>query len=263
MKPTWKCLAGSLAGTSHGRSGQPCQDYAAVRLIDSPGSTSLLLVCADGAGSAAHADAGARLACCAFLTAAASAIEGCTQLALSPESAIGWFHQARCRLSQEAGVRGAELREFACTLLAVVVGERSALFAQLGDGAIVFRQGDDLQTAFWPQSGEYANTTYFLTDPNFEERIGVRAVEPAPDEVAVITDGLQPLALSYAARRVHAPFFEPMFATLRGVDDPDRLQLPLQQFLGSKPVTDRTDDDKTLIVATRRAPGNESDHPRQ
>ena len=64
-------------------------------------------------------------------------------------------------------------------------------------------------------------------------------------------DGLQMLALSYAKKVAHQPFFTPMFAALRKVEDPQELIVPMRQWLDSTAVNQRTDDDKTLILATR------------
>jgi hypothetical protein len=77
----------------------------------------------------------------------------------------------------------------------------------------------------------------------------------APAEVAVFSDGIQRLALVYQAKEVHKPFFEPMFARLRkaaGNEEFDLLSGQLALFLGSPAVNERTDDDKSLILATRR-----------
>jgi hypothetical protein len=59
----WKLLFQSVQGTAHERAGQPCQDSCLARLRRSGQGPVLILACADGAGSASHADLGARLAC--------------------------------------------------------------------------------------------------------------------------------------------------------------------------------------------------------
>ena len=59
----WKLLFQSVRGSAHERNGQPCQDSCLVRLRRTREGPVLVLACADGAGSAGHADAGARLAC--------------------------------------------------------------------------------------------------------------------------------------------------------------------------------------------------------
>jgi hypothetical protein len=67
---------------------------------------------------------------------------------------------------------------------------------------------------------------------------------------------LQRLALHYEGRTAHAPFFRPMFAPVRAADPgrAETLSTQLAAFLGSQPVNARTDDDKTLVLATRREP---------
>jgi hypothetical protein len=155
-------------------------------------------------------------------------------------------------------VRNVNRREFACTLLTAIVSDDGAVFSQIGDGVIVVAEDDRYQTVFWPQSGEYANTTFFLTGSDFEERLAFRSLGAPVLELALLTDGLQSLALHYASRAVHAPFFDPMFQSLRQAQDPEELEGPMKDFLHCKLVNDRTDDDKTLVLATRRSPTDDS-----
>jgi hypothetical protein len=258
MAGPWKVLYGSVAGTSHERRGEPCQDCALTRVCRSDGGPILVAACADGAGSARHADLGAKLACLGIVRTAAAALEGGLPLEeVDRRRMLRWYEEVRGQLSLEACLRNLPSREFACTLLTAVVGERRAVFSQIGDGAVVLHQGAGSRTAFWPQSGEYASTTFFLTGEDYEERLMVLALEGPVEELALLTDGLQPLALHYASRSVHAPFFEPMFRALRNVPAVEDLEGPLRDFLSSGPVNDRTDDDKTLVLATRRTPDDE------
>jgi hypothetical protein len=212
-----------------------------------------MMACADGAGSASHAALGAKLACLSFLHSAAETLEaGLPVREIQQKHILGWHEQARRCISLESCLRNLGLRDFACTLLTAIVGREWAVFSQIGDGAIIIPAKNGYETIFWPQTGEYVNTTFFLTDPGFEEKLAQRSVEFKVDELALLTDGLQDLALHYASRSVHAPFFDPMFKSLRQVADPEDLEEPLRQFLQSAPVNDRTDDDKTLVLASRR-----------
>ena len=74
------------------------------------------------------------------------------------------------------------------------------------------------------------------------------------DEVALFSDGLQRLALHYQTRTAHAGFFKPMLATLRAApaDALESLSTQLAAYLSSPAVNERTDDDKTLVLATRQ-----------
>ena len=123
---------------------------------------------------------------------------------------------------------------------------------------MVYRDaGGEIRPALWPQSGEYANCTWFVTDDELASRVEFASVEGV-HEIALLTDGLQGLALRFLGREAHGPFFEPMFARLRRERSGrgTRLDGELRAFLDSPAVNRRTDDDKTLVLATRlAAPG--------
>jgi hypothetical protein len=69
-----------------------------------------------------------------------------------------------------------------------------------------------------------------------------------------LSDGLQTMALSFAERAAHRPFFLPMFRKLRSARPGDGLPAALHRFLESPAVSQRSDDDKTLLLATRVPP---------
>jgi len=266
----WHTLAASVAGTAHARVGEPCADASAVRVLEGRGGESLLVaVAADGAGTSARAREGARLACDAIVSEARnwaarqrrSSRSGRRKRAGGPhdlrsfarEDVVHFVEQARARVVAAARREAQDARDFSCTLLTALVDARSAVFFQIGDGAIVYQAEDGRYVpALWPQSGEYANCTFFLTDADAGQRVQAARARSV-HELALFTDGLQGLALQLANRSAHGPFFEPMFARLRGVSAgrPRGLRSELQSFLDSKAVNQRTDDDKTLVLATR------------
>jgi hypothetical protein len=263
----WRLIHESVAGTSHERTGQPCQDRAEARVIASPAGPVLVAACADGAGSASLSDVGAALACQTVVEEAGKLIGTDGVLPTDFDEAIlrGWNERAHARVLDEAGRRGVAPRELACTLLTAVVGDDWAVFSQVGDGVIVFGTPVGYQYVFWPDQGEYQNTTRFLTDADFPEQVRYDRVDCVLEELALLTDGLQMLALDYAAGQAHAPFFRPLFRTLANAPDVRALSQPLIGFLNSERVNGRTDDDKTLILATRlrlALPSPESDDGR-
>lgn len=248
----------SVAGTSHRATGTPCQDASDAALIAGPGGTTLVLACADGAGSARLSHEGAPVACAAVLKDVRASLEHHPLRAATRETVAAWFRCVPAAVAGRAAELGASARDLACTLLLAVVGPDAAVFAQIGDGAIVVDAPEPVgyAPACWPQAGEYANMTYFATEPDALPRFDVVFVEDRPiDEVALFTDGLQGLALRFEARAAHAPFFRPMFAQLRAQPpgDAGALAAGLRAFLDSPRINARTDDDKTLVLATRRA----------
>jgi hypothetical protein len=258
----WNLLAQSVTGSSHVRLGQPCQDACAVANEVIADQSIIILTCADGAGSAQFADVGAGQACETIVNRAlADMRDGLMPEAIERDTVLYWADEARKKLDFEAAQRQAAARDLACTLLLAVVGEHSAAFAQIGDGAMVTRYGEEFRPVFWPQAGEYANSTNFLTQEDFADHLEFVRFDERIDELAAFSDGLQRLALNMARRSGHRPFFEPLFARLRAVDSGDDLREPLRQFLESARVAQRSDDDKTLILATRVASRAEPTNP--
>lgn len=276
----WRTVGASVAGTSHTGAGEPCADSCGVRVLPATdGGSILIAVAADGAGSSERAAEGARLACETILDEATfwatgkkkrrrrratgkprarRKARGKAPADLSTfhrEHVLSWVESARQRITEAAESEGLVSRDFSCTLLAALVGETSAVFFHVGDGAIVYRAPDgEYVPVFWPQNGEYANCTWFVTDEEAPGRVQSARGETV-HEVALLTDGLQGLALRFGSREAHDPFFKPMFARLRteAESEPHGLREELETFLDSEPVNRRTDDDKTLVLATRLA----------
>jgi hypothetical protein len=73
--------------------------------------------------------------------------------------------------------------------------------------------------------------------------------------LVAFTDGLERLALDFCATQAHAPFFQGIVGpvTASGTTGRDhKLCAALGRYLESDAVNARTDDDKTLLVATYR-----------
>lgn len=211
----------------------------------------LIIACADGAGSAAEATLGAATACQSFCLRAREALSGDLRVAdLDHARMLAWYREVREELAEEATRRNIRLRELACTLLTAVLAPDVSIFAQVGDGAIIVGASGSYRPVIWPRSGEYANETTFITADAFDKDFECVRLQGLACEVALLTDGLQRLALNYANRSVHAPFFAPMFHALLAAEAPDLLACELERFLDSPAVNERTDDDKTLVLAT-------------
>lgn len=255
----WKFIFASVIGTSHTKSGTSCQDASACELLTAADGTSVLVaVVADGAGSAKKSEVGAALACSLFVEEMTSLFElGGAVREITPDFAKSWITRFHNEVTLRAESEELKPRDFACTFLAAVIGTDSAVFLQIGDGAIVVssqNEPDEYGHIFWPQQGEYANVTNFATDPAAHEKLEHSLVNHCIDEVALFSDGLQSLALHYESRMAHTPFFRPVFAWLRPAPAgfSEKLTFSLASYLDSQKVNDCTDDDKTLILATRR-----------
>jgi hypothetical protein len=141
-------------------------------------------------------------------------------------------------------------------VLFALVGVEAAVFLQIGDGVIVVNdQALHWSWVFWPERGEFANTTFFVTDAAASDHLRFEHRQGSIDEIALLTDGIEPLVLHYASRIVHTPFFDRMFGPVRrskAVGEDLALSQDLESYLSSPAILERTDDDKTLVLATRR-----------
>lgn len=249
----WQFVYKSVIGTSHQKDDAPCQDACRVIEVACDQDEILVCVCADGAGSVPFAAEGAETACeqvailCSETLSHESSLES-----FSEAHAREWCEFLRERLQQLANSLQAGLDDLACTLLVALVGQRRSCFFQIGDGGIVFRSEGEFQLVFNPAHGEYAETTYFLTDPDFAESIQYGETRSPIDGIAVFTDGLERLLLTHPNPEPHHPFFQKAFLAVEESEDEQELESELSEFLGASQVNQRTSDDKSLILAVRR-----------
>lgn len=248
----WKTVFDSVKGTSHEINDQPCQDCCRALTHHSTTGEVLIAVCADGAGSAQHSDQGSQLACDQF-------VELCRQYLVDNDSFQNinraliskWLEQIRDSIALKAKQFETPVRQMATTLLGCMIAPRESLFIQIGDGAMVFRGSENFEYAFWPHSGEYANMTNFLTTEDFSEKFEWKIVDDQVNEFVAFTDGLERLVLKFDKQTVHEPAIVPMLNAIQKSNIDDEFLEPLREFLNSCAVNDRTDDDKTLILAVR------------
>jgi len=147
--------------------------------------------------------------------------------------------------------RDCNTRELATTLCVAIIAPTRSVFFQIGDGAMILGHHGLYGVVFWPQSGEYVNSTNFLTSDEYKQQLEFLATTTCCSDVALLTDGLERLALRFDSQTPHPPFFDPLFRALRAADDDVRLNKDLRRFLGTDSVQKRSDDDKTLILASR------------
>jgi serine/threonine protein phosphatase PrpC len=250
----WRHIAQSVVGRNHSGDDASCQDTCVVRVVGE-GDASVLVACvADGAGSSPHSAVGAQLACDSIMQAVVAHFDKHGRLDnLDAAEFVPWLDAARDVLSQQATSRDHALRDYATTLCVAITSVKRSLFVQIGDGVIVARRHGPLGVVFWPQSGEYANTTTFLTSAEFRDVVQIAVFDHGFTDVAILTDGLSRLALRFDSFTAHPPFFQPLFHALRAAADVDVLSEELRQFLSSDQVQSKTDDDKTLVLASQVA----------
>jgi hypothetical protein len=228
-----------------------------VLLLGEATPRTLVACVADGAGSAKHSEVGSSIACHSIIENATKYFEtngGIEKLQL--DDILAWCEDARSRIHDAACLHDCPPRDFATTLSVAIIGPKASYFFQIGDGAIIVGNGPLYGVVFWPQSGEYANSTNFLTSDEYEQQLEFLATEtPQCSKLALMTDGLERLALRFDIQTPHVPFFDPLFRALETSADLESLTDGLRGFLGSSSVQHRSDDDKTLILASRTPDG--------
>lgn len=255
----WRYAVASVAGSSHERKGIACQDAGLCRIIKTYNDEQIIVaVASDGAGSAQFSHIGSALACDLWI----DEVHRHIQLRREPDEigerfAKNWIECFQQQIRKKADQYCAKPREFACTVLAVAAGNDWAAFMQIGDGAIVTSTQDNpdlYHWIFWPDNGEYANCTYFATESDASKHVRTAFKKQSVEKIALFTDGLQMLSLHYQSKTAFQPFFRPMFEYLDKTNDqkPVNIDLNLAAFLKSPDVNARSDDDKTLIIASRR-----------
>jgi serine/threonine protein phosphatase PrpC len=245
----WKVVPVSVIGTSHEKTDIPCQDCCDFLRVISGEETVLLVALADGAGSAALSHIGSFEAVHHLLSIASQANLAPSEI--SKEQIREWMGKVLQHFATVAEREKTTVAQLACTLLFGIVGKSDAIFCQIGDGAWVVEKDGDLIPITWPQNGEFANITTFITSDGALDTMQFERLTGTVAALAGFTDGLQALALSFSTRTAHAPFFKPMFASVQNCKDETSLIAPLQAFLASEDITNRTDDDKTLVLACR------------
>lgn len=252
----WRLAAASVTGSSHVRLGLPCQDSAAAKVFhDADDNEVLVIVVSDGAGSASRAEIGSSIACSTVTEAAEVYFAAGGRLeAIDLDRANSWLHMVQMAIASRAEEDLGTARDYACTLLIAFVGQDSSAIMQIGDGAIVVSDGTGWSWVHWPQRGEFANTTFFATDETAEKSMAFDFSKGRIEEIAVFSDGIEPLVLEYNTQTVFAPFFEKMFPAVRALQEEGQdqgLSSALADYLISPAICARTDDDKTLVLATR------------
>lgn len=256
MNPrAWSWIGACSVGSSHLRAGTGCEDAGACLELKNAQSSALLVIVSDGAGSARYGSIGSKLVVRSFAESFHEYFDRGGSVSAIEEALVSeWLDEIRDRVGAVAGACSAVPRDFAATLLAAIVDDEQAVICHVGDGACVVkrREATDWEVPSWPTHGEYASSTYFVTDdpaPNLKvSRVGARI-----DHVAAFSDGLERLALNFSEHSAYKNFFDPMLAVLNGAP-PGRhraLSSRLRVFLDSPQVIDRTDDDKTFVLASR------------
>jgi hypothetical protein len=148
------------------------------------------------------------------------------------------------------------MRDFAATLVFVISDGNESVISHIGDGCAVVkdRNLEKWVAPIWPDHGEYASTTNFVTD-EIRPRLRIYRYKNPISGLAVFSDGLERLALEFLSKQPFEKFLEGVTKPLKSATHAGRdnnLSRQLRQYLNSDAINSRTDDDKSLIIALRK-----------
>ncbi len=246
----WRIVAASVCGTSHSKNQQLCQDAHHWQLL---ANNVLVIAAADGAGSAKLGKVGSMIAVETAIEHLAE--QEITSDNLANDDFLGYLLTdvmlaAREAIETEANVCHNQPHDLATTLIVMIATPQVVAVGQVGDGLAVAKNSmGNLIALTIPSNGEYINQTTFLTSPDALETAQLKIWREEIVNVGVLTDGLQMLALNMIVGEPHKPFFFPLFEFVANAEDRILAKEHLMRFLSSEKITQRTDDDLTLVLA--------------
>lgn len=245
----WKFAIKSVRGSAHEINGLPCQDASDACVVGD------VLICAmsDGAGSAKLSDVGSKIIVEESLRLFGEyfgKVEAPEVVVrdIGPKQGEWLIESIRDRLARVAIERNEPEQEFAGTLLVAVITKNKSVFYQVGDGLWCVGKSGILGAVTWPEQGEFASQTIFVTSSSALQSIQCVTVEGPVDFIVGMTDGLERLTVDLQGRVPFPGFCNPLIAALRKAESVDDFSGKLVTFLSSPRVCERTDDDKTLAL---------------
>lgn len=162
----WKVIQACIQGSSHIKTKTPCQDVVKSKSLEN----GVILVLADGAGSAKYSIFGAEISCDAIIDCFSRDFDLYYNMnSFKVQEKI--IHRIRIRLGIKAKSLDSSKGELASTLLFVcILGDRF-IAGHIGDGIVGAIKNDELIVLSKPERGEFANSTYFTTSRNYHTHL--------------------------------------------------------------------------------------------
>jgi hypothetical protein len=146
------------------------------------------------------------------------------------------------------------LTDYSATIVAVLISEAGGFILHFGDGVASAFAVDDasenrcvkLVSQSNPETGEYANQTFYVTEANWIRHVRITPLADA-DCVVLCTDGAQDLF--YEGTRPHGPALIPLFKALAA--GKKRAEKTLTKSITAPTADKISGDDKTVVILAR------------
>src|SRR5262245_61916002 len=144
MYTEWRFASATVIGTSHVKSGTPCQDHHRCRVFRNGADEPIIAIAvSDGAGSATRGEDGAAITCASLIEQAGIFLARNRGLAsMTEQDAHEWLDAVRKAIADRASDAEHDVRDYACTMLFALIGVEEAVYFQIGDGVIVISDQD-------------------------------------------------------------------------------------------------------------------------
>lgn len=182
-------------GKAHIKNNTPCQDSVSVH----QGSFTTMVCVSDGAGSKAYSHLGSDTITANLTNAIEEKFDAWHNQIIqgtfeeSFEVYVQEVLQAKVKELNHSAKLDKEivLSDLACTLVMYAEKEDRAFLVHVGDGRILGLRSDYwFETLSFPENAEFANVTYFLTQPHLQKHIRAKVLNPKDyHAVLCMTDG--------------------------------------------------------------------------
>ena len=246
----WKVFFASATGKYHLDRNDPCQDAGHYAVIDDV----LIGVVCDGAGSSSNGQTGSEFFAKRVTELVSEYVrsERFDKKSGSDhrEDLLGIIQKARAELEESALAQELEPRDFACTLVGCIVSPYGGCFFHIGDGFAIHHCEDGESEISFPENGEYADQTYFVTDDDWQDHFRVTAISAIGSGglIGLMSDGASPFAVNRPRTGFYRPFIDPVVTFLRDATEHNGNQA-LKNLLDNERTFEITPDDKTLLLA--------------
>jgi hypothetical protein len=165
----WKIASAYVTGQGHIKRNIPSQDRTYKLVRKSLNGNFYGLALADGAGSYRYSDIGAEVITKKILYFLNSKFPYILKLK-NPNIYILKFIERE--LEKVAKNRGIDFNELSSTLLFVAIKGDNVIVGHIGDGVIgKLNKDNELSVLSYPETGEYANSTFFTTSKGYKRRL--------------------------------------------------------------------------------------------
>ncbi|GGF87154.1 hypothetical protein GCM10007301_53770 [Azorhizobium oxalatiphilum] len=248
VTPLFIAHAASVQGDRHIREGEPCED---VFLMGGADRWLFAVVC-DGAGSAPHAIFGARTVAAHLVDELKDQVE---EISLEAPQRVEEMVRGAIRAAREHCLLHGpsdDLTDYLSTVVLLALSPEGGLVFHIGDGlavALTLTEEGPLSTAVSPpENGEYANITYFFSEPDWQRHLRVTTISRC-DAVLLMSDGVTAFA-SPRGDGVRPSFAQYILDDIFTGDEPGGLALA--RVLVDARARARSADDKTLLAVRVR-----------